>query len=122
MDCDFLTLVHRTTLVNETEWDGIFDKPFDDGSVPLVASTLVCMVCQVSPTCLAFCLAKINYIFAKDHMTRACMHLGTHKHPMKMDDYCDSIEQTGSLNSDQVQQTSSATNSYVVLEAKDGSL
>lgn len=48
-DCDFLTRVHRTTSVNETVWDRISDKPFDVGSTPPVASTLVCKVCKAPP-------------------------------------------------------------------------
>ena len=115
--CDFLSRVHRTTSVNETDWDGICDKPFPVGTNPPLDSTLVCSICKVPPTCIAFCNAKIYYVVAKDHMTRACVHLGSHDHPVKVGDYRDSIEQTKSLISDQVERTPTATNSSIVLEA-----
>jgi hypothetical protein len=50
-------------------------------------------------------------------MTRACVHLESHDHPVKVGDYRDSIKQTGSVTSDRVEQTSTATNLSIVLEA-----
>jgi len=50
-------------------------------------------------------------------MTRACVHLGSHNHPVKTGDYRDSIEHTSNLIIEQVDWTPTATNSFIVLEA-----
>ena len=49
-------------------------------------------------------------------MTRACVHLGSHKHPVKSGDHRDFIELTKSLIGEQVERTPSATRSTIVLE------
>lgn len=116
-DCDFHTRVDLTTLVNETKWEGISDRTFDVGSIPSSGSIVVCKVCKVPPPCLAPCSAKIYYVFGKDQMTMACVHLGSHIHPIKLGDYRDSIKQSRSLISKQVRQTPTATNLSFVLEA-----
>lgn len=45
------------------------------------------------------------------------MHLGSHNHPLKIGDYCDSNEKTSSLISKQVERTLTATNSSIILDA-----
>lgn len=92
VDCDFFTRAHRTTPVNETEWEGIADKPFDIRSDIPSGSTVVCKVCKVPPVCLTTCPAKIYYVVATERMTRACVHLGVHNHLVKVGDYRDFIE------------------------------
>jgi hypothetical protein len=49
-------------------------------------------------------------------MTRACVHLGSHDHPVKLDDHRDFIDLTNSLIGDQVERTPSTTRSAIVLE------
>jgi hypothetical protein len=50
-------------------------------------------------------------------MTRACIHLGVHKHPVKDGEYQDFKEQTRILLGEQVERTPHATNSAIVMEA-----
>ena len=117
VECDFLTRVHRTATVNETEWDGVSSLVFDLGSNPPKGSTLVCKCCKVPPSCLATCDARIYSVIAKDYMTRAFVHFGTHNHPVKIGAYRDDIAKGESLVEEQVQRTPTATNSAIVLEA-----
>jgi hypothetical protein len=78
-NCDFFS---RSSKRNETEWFGRTNTPFNLGhSLPL-DSTLVCKVCKVLPTCVNFCDARIYYVISKSDMTRACIHLGMHHHPV----------------------------------------
>ena len=114
--CEYLGRDHRTAGVNETEWEGLSEKVFEVGSTPPTGSTVVCKTCNVPPTCVAVCLAKIYYVTAAPHMTRACVHLGSHDHPVKSGDHRDFIELTESLIGEQVERTPSATRSAIVLE------
>lgn len=47
----------------------------------------------------------------------ACVHLGLTNHPVKVGDYRDSIVQTASMISDQVDRSLTTTNFSIVLEA-----
>jgi hypothetical protein len=78
-NCDFLS---RSSKRNETEWSGRTNIPFNLGHLPPPDSTLVCKVCKVPPTCINFCDARIYYVLSKTDMTRACIHLGMHNHPV----------------------------------------
>jgi hypothetical protein len=49
-------------------------------------------------------------------MTKACVHLGSHAHPVKSGDHRDFIDLTDSLIGDQIERTLSATRSVIVLE------
>jgi hypothetical protein len=103
-------------LVNETKWNGISLFTFDVGMHPPMGSTIVCKVYKVPSSCISICAAKIYYILAKDHITRACIHLGSHFHPMKSREYRNSIEKIRSLVGEQVEQMPIATNSIIMLE------
>ena len=50
-------------------------------------------------------------------MTRACIHLGSHGHPVKVGDYRDTKKQLTDYIERQVERTPSATRSAIVLEA-----
>jgi hypothetical protein len=102
--------------VNETEWEGLSKKLFEVGSKPPTGSTVVCKSCNVPPTCVAICTAKIYYVTGTPHMTRACVHLGSHDHPVKAGDHRDFIDMTNNLIGDQVERTPSATRSTIMLE------
>ena len=115
--CDYLRRDHRTSRVNETEWEGLSEKVFDVGSKPPTGSTVVCKSCNVPPTCVAVCPAKIYYVTATPHMTRACVHLGSHDHPVKLGDHRHFIDLTDSLIGQQVERTPLATRSAIVLDA-----
>jgi hypothetical protein len=72
----------RSSKRNETEWSGRTKTPFHLGHSPPPDSTLVCKVYKVPPTCVNFCDARIYYVLSKSDMTRACIHLGMHHHPV----------------------------------------
>ena len=57
---------------------------FPVGQPAPAMSTLVCKICKVPSICVAACAAKVYYVFGAAHMTRACLHLGIHDHPVKV--------------------------------------
>ena len=116
VDCEYITRVHRTSVANEIEWDGVSPFTFEVGMHPLKGSTLVCNICKSPPSYLAICPAKIYYVLGKDYMTRAYVHLGSHRHHVKVGIYRDAMERIRSLLGDQVKRTPMATNSSIVLE------
>jgi hypothetical protein len=83
-NCEFTTRVHRTSPVNELEWDGFTPTPFSVGHPASAGSSLVCKICKVPPVCIATCAARIYYVSRAANMTRACLHLGVHEHPVKV--------------------------------------
>jgi hypothetical protein len=83
-DCEYTTRVHCTSLVNEMEWDGFIPAPFSVGEPAPLGSTLVCKICKDPPVCIVNCVARIYYVLGPANMTRACLHLGVHKHPVKV--------------------------------------
>jgi hypothetical protein len=50
-------------------------------------------------------------------MTRACLHLGVHEHPVKVGEDHEIKERTRKLIEEQVERTPKATNSSIVMEA-----
>jgi hypothetical protein len=50
-------------------------------------------------------------------MTRACLHLGVHEHPIKAGEDQEIKERTRKLIEEQVERTPKATNSSIVMEA-----
>ena len=94
-DCEYLQRDHKTSKVNETKWEGLSEKLFEVGSKP--GSTVVCKSCNVPPTCVVVCPAKIYYVTATPHMTRDCVHLGSHNNPVKSGYHRDFIELTNNL-------------------------
>jgi hypothetical protein len=59
----------------------------------------------------------IYYVFGGDHMTRACVQLGVHEHPVKNGEYQDFKDRSRTLLGEQVERTPHATNSSIVMEA-----
>jgi hypothetical protein len=116
-ECEYLHRTHRISPVNETEFDGLALQSFAIGQVSATESTFVCKVCKEPPSCLAICDAKIYYVTSKRNTTRACIHLGSHKHPVKIGDYRDTKEKINSLIGEQLHRTPLATKSSIVLEA-----
>ena len=42
-----------------------------------------CRICKSTPSCLRLYACKMFYIASRvPHMTRACVHFGTHDHPV----------------------------------------
>jgi hypothetical protein len=116
-DCEYLSHVHCINPLNETEWDGSTPIPFLVGGQPPSASSILCKICKTPPSCIATCGARIYYVFGRDDMTRACIHLGVHEHPVKDGEYQDFKEWTRTLLGEQVERTPHATNSTIVMEA-----
>jgi hypothetical protein len=83
-DCKYTTRIHRTSLVNEMEWDGFIPTPFAIGEPAPNGSILVCKIYKVPPVYIANCSARIYYVFGSANMTRACVNLGVHEHPVKV--------------------------------------
>jgi hypothetical protein len=77
--CDFFP---RSSKHNETKWSGRTNIPFKLGHLPPPDSTIVCKVCKVLPICINFCHGRIYYVLGKGDMSRACIHLGMHNHPV----------------------------------------
>jgi hypothetical protein len=116
-DCEYLSHVHYTYPLNETEWDGSTPTSFLVGCQTSSASSILCKICKTQISYVATCGAGIYYIFGKDDMTRACIHLGVHEHPVKDGEYQDFKDRTRSLLKEQVERTPHTKNSVIVMEA-----
>jgi hypothetical protein len=75
----------------------------------------VCKVCKVPPTCVNFCNARIYYILSKSDMTRACIHLGMHNHPVSDGIFRETIDTISSLFAQEVSKTPTAKNSAIAM-------
>jgi hypothetical protein len=73
-DCEYLSRVYRTSLMNEMEWDGFTITSFQVGCQPSSQSSIICKICKIPPACVAICEAMIYYVFGGDHMNRACVN------------------------------------------------
>jgi hypothetical protein len=60
--------------------------------------------------CVATCAARIYYVYGVANMTRACLYLGNHEHPMKVGEDQEIKERTRKLIEEQVEKTPKATN------------
>ena len=53
---------------------------------------IICKYCKETPTCLALCNCKMYNVVSKDPlMSRACIHFGSHLHPVAKDECKDAI-------------------------------
>jgi hypothetical protein len=116
-DCEYTSRIHRTSPVNERDWDGFTVTTIPVGQPALAGSSLVCKICKVPPICIAACAARIYYVSGATNMTHACLHLGVHKHPMKVGEDQEIKERTRKLIEEQVERTPKTTNSAIVMEA-----
>ena len=116
-ECKYTTRIYRISLVNEWEWDGFTVTTFPVGQPAPAGSTLVCKICKIPPICVATCTARVYYVFGAANMTRACLHLGVHDHPIKVDEDQGIKERARQLIEEQVERTPKATNSAIVMEA-----
>jgi hypothetical protein len=69
--------------MNEMEWDGFTTTLYQAGCQPPSQSSIVYKICKAPPSCVATYEARIYYVFGRDHMAHAYMHLGIHEHPVK---------------------------------------
>jgi hypothetical protein len=118
-NCDFLS---RLSKRNETEWSSRTNTPFKLGHSPLPDSILVCKVCKVPPTSVNFCPWRIYYVLGKLDMTRACIHLGMHNHPI-YDGICwETLDTIFGLIVEEVSKTPTAKTSTIAMAANKGFL
>jgi hypothetical protein len=103
--------------VNELEWDGFTKTTIPVGQPTPARSSLVYKICKVPPICIATCGARIYYVFGAANITRACMHLGVHEHPVKVGKDQEIKERTRKFIEEQVERTPKATNFAIVMEA-----
>jgi hypothetical protein len=115
-DCEYTSRIHRTSPVNEREWDGFTEMKIPVGQPAPAGSTLVCKICKAPPICFATCVARIYYVYGAANMTRACLHLGVHEHPVKVGEDQEIKERTRKLIEEN-ERTPKATNSATVMEA-----
>jgi hypothetical protein len=116
LSCDYLQRAHRTSKVNDTEFDGFTKESFPLSGIVPSGSTLVCRICKEPPKCIALCDAKIFYVHGKESSQRACIHIGTHQHPVKVGDCRDSRKRINALLEKHVEHSPQATHSKIVLE------
>jgi hypothetical protein len=74
-DCKYTSRIHRTSPVNEREWDGFTVTTIPVGQPAPAGSSLVCKICKLPPVCIAIYAARIYYVYGAVNMTRACIHL-----------------------------------------------
>ena len=115
--CAFLNCVHCLNDVNELEWEGMSVVPLDVGDKHPPSSTLLCKFYKEPPCCIARCNARVYYICGNSTLTRAFIHLGIHKHPVKDGELRDMQERTRDLIGEQMERTPSATNSAIIMDA-----
>jgi hypothetical protein len=120
-DCEYTSRIHRTSSVNEWEWDGFTMTPIPVGQPAPEGSTLVCKICKVPPICVATCAARIYYVYGAGNVTQAYLHLGVYEHPVKVGEDQEIKERTRRLIEEQVERTPKATNSAIVMEASRSS-
>jgi hypothetical protein len=56
--CDYLQRAHRTSKVNDTEFEGYTKDPFPLSGIVPSGSTLVCRICKEPPKCIALARRK----------------------------------------------------------------
>jgi hypothetical protein len=116
-DCEYTSRIHRTSPVNEREWDGFIVTTILVGHPVPTGSFLIYKIYKVPPVCIATYAARIYYVFGAANMTRAYLHLGVHEHPVKVGEDQEIKERTRKLIEEQVERTPKATNSAIIMEA-----
>jgi hypothetical protein len=116
-DCKYLSHIHRTSPVNEIEWNGFTTTSFQARCLPPSMSSIVCKIYKTPPSCVATCEARIYYVFGGDNMTHACMHLRVHAHLVKDGEYQDFKDRTQTLFGEKVERNPHAINCVIVMEA-----
>ena len=101
--CDYLQRAHRTSPVNDIDFDSFTKGAFPiRGPLP-TGSNLMCRIRKEPPKCIAPCNAKIFYIHGNDTTQRACIHLGNHPHPVKVGNCKDSRKHIDALIEEHVE-------------------
>jgi hypothetical protein len=113
----FVTTRVVTSSRNKIEWSSRTNTPFKQGHLPPPESTLVCKVCKVLPICVNFCSGRIYYILGKGDISRVCIHLGMHNHPIS-DGICrETLDTISGLIAQEVSKTPTAKNFAIAMAA-----
>jgi hypothetical protein len=89
---------------------------FAVGDVAPEKSRLECKVYRSTPVCLALCHARILYVHStSSKMSRACIHLGVHEHPVSNGTRRESLDMAYQCVANEVIKTSTAKNSTIVM-------
>ena len=104
-DCEYTSRIHRTSLVNELEWDGFTKTKLPVGQPVPIGSSLVCKICKVPPICIATCGVRIYHVLGTTNMTHTCLHLRHHKHHVKVGEDRKIKERTRKIIEEQVKRT-----------------
>jgi hypothetical protein len=64
--CDFLQRAHRTSKVNDTEFEGFNKDHLPLSGIVPSGFILVCRICKEPPKCIALCEAKIFYVHGNE--------------------------------------------------------
>jgi hypothetical protein len=107
----------RSSKRNGTEWSGRTNTLFKLGHLPPPDPTLVCKVCKVAPICVNFYPGRIYYVLGKGDMSRACIHLGMHKHPVSYGICRETLDTISTLIAQEVSKTPTAKNSAIAMAA-----
>ena len=112
--CDYMH--HNGGLWNNTEWAGSTPLPFFVGNVPPIRSTIKCKVCRSIPIFIALYHARIIYIHSTSvEMSRACIHLGVHDHPVANDTCRESLDMAYQCVANEVLKTPTAKNLAIIM-------
>ena len=114
--CDYM---HRNgSMRNSTKWAGSIHLPFVVGDVAPAKSTFECKVCRSPLVCIALYHAHILYVhFTSNEMSRACIHLGMHDHPVSNGVCHKSLDLAYHYVANEVLKTPTAKKSTIVLGA-----
>ena len=75
---------------------------------PSKDSIVVCRVCKIPPTCISHCDGRIYYIIDSSEVSRACIHLGRHNHPISKGQCRKSLNSISNLIAQEVEKTCTA--------------
>ncbi len=99
------------------EWTGTTNFPFNIWFNPPHDSSLVWKVCKKLPLCQDFCSAPVYYVLNIGNMSRACIHLGYHRHPVAKGKCRESLETITGLIAIEVANTPTAKNLDIAMAA-----
>ena len=116
LECKYLKRPNHEDPYNEKEWKVTTPIPFVHGQedTPKL-STVCCKVCKILPKAIATCDTIIYYVIGPPGMTRACVHMDVHSHPVVVGVCRESESTIISLIGKQVERTPSATNSSIAM-------
>ena len=88
------------------------------GTILPEKSKVQCKVCHAIPICLDVCYAKIIYMHSQSsNMSRVCIHLGVHNHPVSSEVCRESLDMAYQCVANEVAKTPTANNSTIVMAA-----